>query len=108
LLETELDLSQYPPPDLAIEVEISRTIIEKMPIYAALKVPEIWRYSGSRVTPFHRNRAGEYQPRSKSLAFPLLDMDQFNNFLAQALEQNQHEAIKAVRDWVRKCQKRSS
>ncbi len=108
LLETELDLSQYPPPDLAIEVEISRTIIDKMPIYAALKVPEIWRYSGGRVTPFHRGRAGEYQARSKSLAFPLLDMDHFNSFLVQALEQNQHEAIKAVRDWVRKGQKRNS
>lgn len=106
LLETELDLSRYSPPDLAIEVEISRTILDKMPIYAALKVPEIWRFSESRVIPFHRSRAGEYQARSKSLAFPLLDMEFFNRFLVQALEQSQHEAIKALRDWVRKGQER--
>jgi hypothetical protein len=83
-------------------------MIDKIPIYAALKVPEIWRFSESRVTPFHRTRSGEYQARSKSLAFPLLDMQYFNRFLEQALEQSQHDAIKAVRDWVRKGQKRPS
>ena len=37
----ELDFTKDPPPDLAIEIEYSRTILERLPIYAALKVPEI-------------------------------------------------------------------
>jgi Uma2 family endonuclease len=41
--KTELDLSVDPPPDLAIEVELTSSAIDKLPIYASLGVPEIWR-----------------------------------------------------------------
>src|SRR4051812_38845131 len=41
------DLDTDPPPDLAIEVEISRGVLDRMGIYAALKVPEVWRFDGS-------------------------------------------------------------
>ncbi len=35
----------YPPPDLAIEVEVSRSVIPRIGIYRAMKVPEIWRWT---------------------------------------------------------------
>ena len=38
-----LELSVNPPPDLAIEVDISRSSLPKQPIYAAICVVEIWR-----------------------------------------------------------------
>src|SRR5204863_3892315 len=41
-----LDLAVDPPPDLAIEVEISRDSLNRHRIYAALGVPELWRYDG--------------------------------------------------------------
>src|SRR5579871_5667825 len=31
-----------PPPDLLLEIEISRTALARMPIYAAMKVPQVW------------------------------------------------------------------
>ncbi|MEW6278745.1 MAG: Uma2 family endonuclease, partial [Candidatus Eremiobacterota bacterium] len=37
------DASHHPPPDLAIEVEISSSILDRLGIYAALGMPEIWR-----------------------------------------------------------------
>lgn len=43
--ERPLDLTVEPPPDLVIEVDISRSSLDKLPIYAALGVPEIWRYT---------------------------------------------------------------
>jgi Uma2 family endonuclease len=39
-----LDLTVDPPPDLVIEVDITRSSLDKLPIYAALGVPEVWRY----------------------------------------------------------------
>jgi Uma2 family endonuclease len=103
--EGEFNLSVNPPPDLAIEVEISETVISKIPIYAALKVKEVWRYVGGRITPLHLDRRGEYQPKKKSLAFPQLDMQRFNKFVAQALVEGDLKAIKALREWVRQSSK---
>ena len=101
----ELDLLTYPPPDLAVEVEITRGSIPRQPIYAALGVDEIWRFDGERLTVLHRTPDGRYEPHEKSLAFPELCIDQLNRFIRQALTGNQHEAIKAFRDWVRSLRK---
>src|SRR5262249_29254374 len=38
-----------PPPDLAIEVEITRSVLNRLGIYAALGVPEVWRYDGQTI-----------------------------------------------------------
>ena len=40
----DIDLAIDPPPDLAIEVNIFNNSEGKLPIYASLRVPEVWRY----------------------------------------------------------------
>jgi hypothetical protein len=37
-------IEDYPNPDLAITIGISRSKIDRAGIYAALKVPELWRF----------------------------------------------------------------
>ena len=44
-----LDLTIDPPPDLVVEVDITRSSLDKLSIYAALGVPEIWRYRNGEV-----------------------------------------------------------
>ena len=39
-----LDLQVDPPPDLVIEIDISHPSLRKLPIYAQIGVPEVWRY----------------------------------------------------------------
>jgi Uma2 family endonuclease len=36
-----------PPPDLGLEVDITRSSMDRMEIYAKLKVPEVWRWDGT-------------------------------------------------------------
>jgi Uma2 family endonuclease len=43
----ELDLEYDPPPDIVVEIDITNESFGKFPIYAALGVPEIWRYDGN-------------------------------------------------------------
>jgi Uma2 family endonuclease len=107
-IEGEIDLMVYGSPDLAIEVEISKGVIPKMPVYQALKVAEIWRYSSAGVTPFLLTSGGEYKPSKKSLAFPKLDLIHFSGFVAQALNGTEHKALKALQAWVRASAKRDS
>ncbi len=99
--DLSLDLMAYAPPDLAIEVDATRSSIARQPIYAALGVPEVWRFDGRRVAVLHRHPDGRYEPAERSLAFPGLPMDQFNRFLAMALTAGQHEAARAMRDWAK-------
>ena len=43
---SQLNLETDPPPDLAIEIEITRNVLDRLGIYAALGVPEVWRFDG--------------------------------------------------------------
>jgi Uma2 family endonuclease len=42
----EFDLESDPPPDIAVEIDVTTDSIKKLAIYAALRVPEVWRYDG--------------------------------------------------------------
>src|SRR5438477_6623729 len=42
-----LDMEIDPPPDLLIEIDVTTDSMDKFPLYASLRVPEVWRYEGS-------------------------------------------------------------
>ena len=44
-----LDLTTDPPPDLAVEIDVTHPSLDKMSIYAALGTPECWRFDGRQV-----------------------------------------------------------
>src|SRR5439155_9527394 len=56
----EIDLTVEPPPDLIVEIEISRTARNRMDIYAALRVPEVWRFDGTDLTVYLLQSNGTY------------------------------------------------
>ncbi len=45
----EIDLAIDPPPDLVIEIEVTRSAINKLPLLASMGVPEVWRYDGKAI-----------------------------------------------------------
>ena len=96
-----LDLTKHAPPDLAIEVEVSRTVVARLPVYAGLKVREVWRERAGAVTVLLRTRGGKYKPSPTSVAFPQLPIAELNRFLALSATMAQHDVMKSFRDWVR-------
>ncbi len=54
-----LDLTIDPPPDLVIEIDVTSPSLPRFPIFAAVGVPEVWRYDGSRVQ-FFKPDGGQY------------------------------------------------
>lgn len=97
----ELDLLVDPPPDLVIEVEISRSVIDRMELYARLGVPEVWRYDGEALKVCLLNAIGEYAKADHSLAFPTLSLAEVNRFLARQGTVDETRLVKAFRAWVR-------
>ena len=66
----EIDLVIAPPPDLVIEIEISRSVVDRMEIYAALGVPEVWRCDGRTLIVEVLADDGRYIESDRSPAFP--------------------------------------
>ncbi len=97
----EIDLAVDPPPDLAIEIDISRRAAQKITsIYAAFGVPEVWRFDGHRLQ-VHEFLEGGYQPRESSLCFPELPMEKVEELARQIGQVRERTLIRGFREWVR-------
>lgn len=94
-----LDLSQDPPPDLVIEVDLTSPSLNKMPIYAALGVPEVWLYKSEKVV-FFKLSGGLYQEIENSTALPILDKQTANDFLRKGMAESSSKWIRSIREWV--------
>lgn len=97
----EIDLSVDPPPDLAVEVEISRRLLDRVAIYAGLGVGELWRHDGVRLRVFVLGADGKYEPRAASPTFPGMPLGQVDEFLRQSRDVDEVKWARAVRGWIR-------
>lgn len=96
-----IDLRIDPPPDLAIEVDVTRRSLQRMPIYAALRVPEVWRLAGGTLT-FHVLGAdGKFAAALQSASFPGLEPSALTPFLALRGQVEENALVRQFRDWVR-------
>ena len=78
----KIDLHTDPPPDLAIEVDITRSSLDKQAIYAALGVPELWRFENDRLMIVQL--AGKtYKAVSVSPSLPSLPPEVVERFVRQ-------------------------
>lgn len=76
-----LDLSVDPPPDLALEIEVTSSVEARMRVYAGLRVPEVWRYDGEQLTVNQLAANGEYVVAERSRFFPFLDKHNLVRFV---------------------------
>ena len=70
-----LRLPEDPAPDLAVEVDISRSSMAKFRVYRDLGIPEIWRVDGRRLVVHHIDAAGEYPETTTSATLPDFPLD---------------------------------
>lgn len=93
-----IDLAVDPPPDLAIEIDI--TARTRFNNYEQLGVPELWRFDGKNLE-IYVLQEGRYIPTSQSVQFPQFAVKEF---VPKCLEQSKSEgrapAMKAFRQWV--------
>lgn len=96
----ELDLTVDPPPDLAVEVDITHRSIRREPIYAALGVPELWRFDGLHLKVLVL-RDGTYDPSPTSTVFPFLRLTEFESFLLRLDSERRPTVVRDFRSWLR-------
>jgi Uma2 family endonuclease len=96
----ELDLDVDPPPDIAVEIDMSNDSLDKFPIYAALGAPEIWRYDG-KTAHFYKLVGENYETIRNSIAFPILTAEDLTRCLGQSKVEGQTATLKAFRKLLR-------
>jgi Uma2 family endonuclease len=96
-----IDLRHDPPPDLAIEIDVTHSSQDRLSIYAALGVPEVWRFNGRHLVAHLLGPAGRYQESGRSRAFPFLALADVERFLGMRSAHSETELIRQFRVWVR-------
>ncbi len=81
------------PPDLAIEVNHKHASIRKLPIYAGIGVPEVWRWRNESLTVL-RLQDGQYQERTDSVALPGFPLDQLRLALSRRNDVSQTALVR--------------
>ena len=99
--DEELDLTVDPPPDLAIEVDITSSSIDRMSIYAAFGVPEVWRWHDERLTVFALGTEAKYSEVASSRALPTFPVTQVAEFILQRKFSDELTFIGEFRSWCR-------
>jgi Uma2 family endonuclease len=97
--DVDLDAGD-PPPDLVFEADLTSSSLRKLPIYARLGVPEVWRYAGGQAEIL--GLIGEdYQRMSQSGTLPSLTSEEFARFVLEGLTKGRPEWVREVRRWAR-------
>ena len=93
----EIDLSIHPPPDLVLEVDMTNSSIPKKALFAAMKIPEVWRYDGASLWMGGLYRDG-YQDLKQSLVLPGFPQELAAKLLDRQFDENETLLIRAFLD----------
>jgi Uma2 family endonuclease len=103
----EIDLTIDPPPDVVLEMEMSRSARDKLPLFASMGIPEVWRCDGQRMSILILNRERDtYRESSQSLALPALSSEVLTRFLTESRSMLSPDWFEAVSEWA--LERRSS
>lgn len=96
----DINLAQDPPPDLALEIDVTSKSLEQFPIYARLGIPELWCYDAGKLTIYHL-QSGQYVESEQSTVFPELHIQALPQLIEQNRSAGRLALRRSVRTWVR-------
>jgi Uma2 family endonuclease len=95
-----IDLASDPPPDLVIEIDITSPSFNKLPIYAQMGVPEVWRYDGERMTILILEDS-DYAETEESLVLQPVTQSALAGFIGKSKSTKRTTWLESVREWTR-------
>lgn len=94
---TEIDLLIHPPPDIVLEIDITSPSLDKMRLYHAACVPEVWRYDGAEMR-FLVREEDAYRTSTRSRSFPHLTSERLSNYLTTGRKSGARAMLQKVKD----------
>ena len=104
-----IDLDVDPPPDLVVEVDITHPSLDKLPIYARLGIPEVWRHDGERLTVLGLKvvDAGRSYTEVPKSTFLTATGNTLTRFIKEGLKTRRPDWVRRVREWARETDRGS-
>lgn len=96
----EIDLSVDPPPDLVVEIVVTNRVIDKLPLFASLAIPEVWRYQANELQILVLE-SNAYSSRGTSSILPGVGSRALTEFVQSSRAMARPLWIQSVRDWAR-------
>ena len=97
---TRIDLETDPRPDLVIEIAVTHASMDKLPVYASLGVPEVWRHNAGSVQ-MYRLAGSSYVEVHDSTVIPGLSAARLTGFVRDSLTTPRPDWWHGVETWVR-------
>ncbi len=91
-------VSESLPPDLALEVDIASFSANKMTIYQAMGVPEVWLYRRNTLK-IQLLQDGQYGEIANSRAFPMVSAEQLNQWIEMRKTETDLTVLRAVKQF---------
>jgi len=95
-----IDLAIDPHPDLVLEVEYSRSAINKLTLYASMGIPEVWRFNGNLLQ-VYTLAEGQYTEVELSPTFNPIPVKAMTGFLQQVTTKGEIAVTREFRTWVK-------
>jgi Uma2 family endonuclease len=92
----DIDIAVDPPPELAVEVDVTRSVTHRLPIYAKLGIGEIWVWRTEKVRFLLLQDSGKFAESETSRAFPFLKAKTLAEFIAVRRTMNSTALVKAL------------
>jgi Uma2 family endonuclease len=97
--KSRLDLTVDPPPDLVVEVDLTHSSLGKLGVFAAIGVPEVWRYDGVSVAMVALEH-GEYVELTFSREIPGVSASEVTELVSARRTMLRSEWLRRVRTWA--------
>ena len=102
------DLNYDPPPDLALEIDITSKSLDRFPIYVRLGVPELWCYENRSLKIYQLQSdtssalvSDRYVETERSAIFPMLNIRELPQLIEAHRSEGQLALRRSLRAWVK-------
>jgi Uma2 family endonuclease len=99
----DFDLNIDPAPDLAIEVDITSSSLDRLKIYASLGIGEVWRFNGEDLL-IYVLQEEVYQIQERSKVLPVLTKSELLKLLQRRGEMGENALLRELRQWLQSQQ----
>lgn len=96
----DYDLNQDPPPDLALEIDLTSKSLNRFPIYARLGIPELWCYDSGKLKIYLLGENKTYQESEYSLVFPNLPVQEIPVVIKKYRMEGRRKIRQKIREWA--------
>jgi len=94
-----VDLRFDPPPDLTIEVDVKHSSLNRMSIFAAIEIPEVWRYDGEKLTIYLLENGG-YNESEASSVLPSASSSKLSNLVDAGKYSTRQDFLLQIKEYA--------